>query len=133
MSADIWKSIVALAFGSAIGVGIRRSLALLFGQSERSVSVSTVTASSILGVFSGAAIGYIMASRDLSKELQSILTFGLLGMMATVAADATAAQASLNAQDAARVRKRLGAHIAIGAGAALISIGIVTWIVDVFS
>jgi fluoride ion exporter CrcB/FEX len=133
MSADTWKSILALALGSAIGVAIRRGLVLFFGQSERSISVSTVTASSILGGFSGAAIGYIMASPDLPKELQSILMFGLLGIVATVVADATAAQASLSSQDAARVRKRLGIHMVIGAGAAVIGIGVVTWVVEVFS
>jgi fluoride ion exporter CrcB/FEX len=133
MSADTWKWILALAVGSAIGVAIRKTLVLFFGRSERSVSVSTVSASSILGGFLGAAIGYVMAKPELSKELQSILMFAFLGIMATVAADATAAQASLSCQDAAGVRKRLGIHIVIGAGAAVVGIGIVTWLVQALS
>lgn len=133
MSPDTWKWVVALAFGSAIGVAIRRGLVLLFGQSGRSISISTVAASSILGSFSGAAIGYVMASPDFSIELQTLLMFGLLGIVATVAADATAAQASLSSEDTARVRNRLGVHMVIGAAAALIGIGIVTWIAEAFS
>lgn len=78
MNPASWKWIVALAFGSAIGVAIRHGLFLLFGHSERAISVSTVTASSILGGFSGAAIGYVMAAPGLSQELQTLFMFGLL-------------------------------------------------------
>jgi hypothetical protein len=114
-------------------MAIRKALVLLFGRSERSGSVSTATAPSLLGGFSGAAIGYVMAKPELSKELQSILMFGFLGIMATIEADATAAQASLSSPDAARVRKRLGIHIVIGAGAAVVGIGTVTWVVQTLS
>lgn len=133
MNPASWKWIVALAFGSAIGVAIRHGLFLLFGHSERAISVSTVTASSILGGFSGAAIGYVMAAPGLSQELRTLFMFGLLGTMVTAAADATAVQASLSVEDAARGRRRLGIHLVFGAAAALLGIGIVTSIVRVFS
>lgn len=133
MSAATWEWILALGFGSAVGVAIRRGLRWLFGQSGESISVSTVTACSILGGFSGAVIGYVTASPDLSKQLQTLVMLGLLGLMGTVSADATAAQGSLNPESATRVRKRLGVHLAVGAAVALITIGVVRWTLNAFS
>jgi fluoride ion exporter CrcB/FEX len=126
MNPPAWKMILALAIGSGIGIGLRRGLASVFGRSGSAISVSTVTASSILGGFCGAAVGWIMSSPALAQDVQTLLMFGILGVMATVAADAVAAQASMSANDLARVRRRALVHVAVGIAAALIGIALVT-------
>jgi fluoride ion exporter CrcB/FEX len=133
MSPDTWKWVLAFAFGSAIGVALRRGLVLMFGRSGSAISVSTVTASSVLGGFCGAAIGWIMSSPTLSQEAHALLMFGILGVMVTIAADAAAAQASMSANDLARVRRRALVHVAVGIAAALIAIAFVTWLMDLAS
>jgi hypothetical protein len=59
--------------------------------------------------------------------------FGILGVMVTIAADAAAAQASMSANDLARVRRRALVHVAVGIAAALIAIAFVTWLMDLAS
>lgn len=133
MNPDTWKWIVALAIGSAIGVGLRRALLMLFSQSAGTLSVSMVTFSSLLGGFCGAAIAWVMGSPSFSKDTQTLLMFGMLGVMATIAADAVDAQASMSSTDLARLRRRTLVHIAVGIAAALIAIGLVAWVMDLAS
>jgi fluoride ion exporter CrcB/FEX len=129
MNPDTWKWIVAFALGSAIGWGLRRGLAYLMGESGSSISASTVVFSSILGGFCGTAIAWVMENPSLSNDTQKLMMFGILGVMATVAADAAAAQAYITPEQATRLRRRLGVHVAIGAAAAMIAIVLVGWMI----
>jgi fluoride ion exporter CrcB/FEX len=124
MNSDTWKWILALAFGGVVGLALRRGLTMMFGKSGSALSVSTVTASSMLGGFCGAVIGWVMSSPKLSQDVQTLVMFGILGVMLTIAANATAAQASMSAEDLVRVRRRALVHIAIGIGAALIGLAL---------
>jgi hypothetical protein len=124
MNPATWKMLLALACGSGIGVGLRRGLMNLFGHSGSAISVSMVTVSSILGGFCGVAMGWLMTSTAFSKEQQTLVMFALFALMATIAADATAAQAEISPEDLARMRRRALAHVVIGIGAALIGIAL---------
>jgi branched-subunit amino acid ABC-type transport system permease component len=123
MNPATWKMLLALACGSGIGVGLRRGLMSLFGHSGSAVSVSTVTVSSILGGFCGVAMGWLKSSA-FSKEQQMLAEFALFSLMATIAADATAAQAEISPEDLVRMRRRALAHVVIGISAALIGIAL---------
>ena len=94
---------------------------------QRPIGVS-VTASSILGGFCGAVVGWVMSSPTLSQDVQTLLMFGILGILATIAADAAAAQASMSANDLARVRRRALLHVAVGIVGALIAFALVSWV-----
>jgi hypothetical protein len=124
MNPATWKMLLALACGSGIGVGLRRGLMSFFGHSGSAISVSTVTVSSILGGFCGVAIGWLMTSSAFSKEQQTLVMFALLALMATIAADATAAQAEISPENLVRLRRRALVHVAIGISAALTGIGL---------
>jgi hypothetical protein len=124
MNPATWKMLLALACGSGIGVGLRRGLMSLFGHSGRAISVSTVTVSSILGGFCGVVMGWLMTSSALSKEQQTLVMFALFALMATIAADAVAAQAEISPEDLLRMRRRALVHVAIGIGAAVIGISL---------
>jgi len=128
MNPNTWKWILALALGCAVGLALRRGLVMIFGKSGSALSVSTVTASSILGGFCGAVVGWVMSSPTLSQDVQTLLMFGILGTLATVAADAVAAQASMSANDLARVRRRAPLHVAVGIVGALIAFALVSWV-----
>jgi len=106
MNPNPWKWILPLALGCAVGLALPRGLVMIFGTSGSALLVSTVTASSILGGFCGAVVGWVMSSPTLSQDVQTLLMCGILGILATIAADATAAQASMSANDTARVRRR---------------------------
>jgi fluoride ion exporter CrcB/FEX len=67
-----------------------------------------------------------MSSRR-SQDVQTLLMFGILGILATIAADA-AAQASMSANDLARVRRRALLHVAVGIVGALIAFALVSWV-----
>jgi fluoride ion exporter CrcB/FEX len=125
MNPDTWKWALAFAIGSAIGLGLRRGLRIVFGQGGSALSVSTVTLSSILGGFCGAAIAWVMASPSLSQDAQTLVIFGMLGVMATIAADAAAAQATIDPGDRIRLGRRVLVHIGVGIAAALIAIPVV--------
>lgn len=128
MNPQTWKWILALAFGSAFGLALRRGLVVMFGKSGSAISVSTVTASSVLGGFCGAVVGWVMRSPTLSQDVQTLLMFGILGILATMAADAVAAQASMSAEDLARVRRRAMLHVVVGIAAGLIGLALVSWV-----
>lgn len=100
-------------------MGIRRALVAAFGRVGSAVFISTVTVSSMLAGFCGAAVACLMSSSAFWKEEQSLLMFGLLGVMATIAADAAAAQASIAPHDRARLRSRGVLHVVIGVVSAL--------------
>jgi hypothetical protein len=125
MNPEAWKVIVAFAFGSAVGMGIRRALVAAFGGAGSAVSVSTVTVSSMLGGFCGAAVAWVMSSSAFLKEGQTLLMFVLLGVVLTSAADAAAAQASIAPHDRARLRSRAGLHVVIGIVSALLVITLI--------
>jgi fluoride ion exporter CrcB/FEX len=128
MNPNTWKWILPLALGCAVGLALRRGLVMIFGKSGSALLVSTVTASSILGGFCGAVVGWVMSSPTLSQDVQTLLMFGILGILATIAADAAAAQASMSANDLARVRRRALLHVAVGIVGALIAFALVSWV-----
>lgn len=128
-----WEVVLGLAAGSSVGLGVRRGLATVFGETGSAVSVSTVTVSSMLGGFLGVAVGWIMSRESISPGAQNLLLFGLLGVMASVAADAAAAQATIEPADLERLRRRALIHIGIGIVAALLGLALVQLVLYLIS
>jgi hypothetical protein len=124
---------LALGVGSSVGLGVRRGLVAVFGQTGSALSVSTVTASSLLGGFLGVAIGGIMGRATISTDVQGLLLFGVLGVMASVAADATAALAAVAPEDLERLRRRTLIHVGVGAASALLGIALVEGVLYVIA
>ncbi len=67
------------------------------------------------------------------QDARTLLMFAILGTMATVAADAIAAQATLKPNDLARVRRRLAVHVAIGMAAALVAVAVIRIVLQALS
>ena len=78
MNPNPWKWILPLALGCAVGLALPRGLVMIFGTSGSALLVSTVTASSILGGFCRAVVGWVMSSRTLSQDVQTLLMCGIL-------------------------------------------------------
>jgi fluoride ion exporter CrcB/FEX len=128
-----WQVVLALIVGSSIGLGVRRGLVAVFGHTGSAISVSTVTVSSLLGGFLGATIGWVMSRAMFSADAQNLLLFGFLGVMASVAAGAAAAQMAMAPADGARLRRRTLIHIGIGIASALLGIALVQGVLYLFS
>ena len=130
MTSDLWWTLVlAYGLGSALGLTLRNTLKAMFGD-PRARALSTVTASSIIGGFCGAIAGWGTSHDSLPPNVQRFLLFGLLGFVATVAADAAAARAVLTHHDVDVLRRKAAIHVTAGVASALLAFVIARCLAD---
>lgn len=128
-----WQVVLAFLAGSGIGLGVRRGLVAVFGQTGNAISVSTVTLSSVLGGFLGVTIGWVTSRTLILPDTENLLLFVFLGLMASVAADAAAAHATITPADMERLRRRTLIHSGIGIASALLGLILVQGVLHLFS
>jgi len=107
----MWKSVLAVAVGSALGALLRWSLGMKLNSLLPGVPPGTLAAN-LLGAFViGAALAWIAASPDISPEWRLLITTGFCGGLTTFSTFSAEVFALLQQGRVAWAAGAIGVHV----------------------